>query len=189
MRKFGVVLKSLKSRIRYPREFLRFKHCGRNIWLGRKGFFGRPEEVSFGNNVFINEGFHISSRNLTFGSNIMIGPHLVIECDDHVFDEVGVTMFENRGKRKIGSVTIEDDVWMGANVTVLKGAVVGEGSVIGAHSVVTKDIPPYTICVGAPCRPIRRRFSTDDLAQHLKAVGSRYTPENIVQQWNDRGVS
>ena len=180
-------LKSLKSRIRYPSEFLKFKRCGRNLWLGSKGCIARPEEVSFGDNVFINKGFHISARNLTFGNDIMIGPNLVIECDDHVFNEVGVTMFENRNQRKIGSVTIENDVWMGANVTVLKGVVIGEGSVVGAHSVVTKNIPPYTVCVGAPCRPVKTRFPSDRLEDHLRLVGSNHAPEVILTSWEEAG--
>ena len=168
--------------------FLKCRHRGLHVWLGAKGCIARPKEVSFGNNIFINKGFHISARNLTFGDNIMIGPNLVIECDDHVFNKVGITMFENRNKRNIGSVTIENDVWMGANVTVLKGVVIGEGSVVGAHSVVAKDIPPYTICVGAPCKPLKTRFSPDELRQHLGSVKTNYSHEDVVSAWGKAGL-
>jgi virginiamycin A acetyltransferase len=64
-------------------------------------------------------------------------------------------------------VVIEDDVWLGYNVTVLPGVTIGQGSVIGAGSVVTSDIPPYTVAVGNPAKVIKTRefkqeFSTKE---------------------------
>jgi maltose O-acetyltransferase len=56
---------------------------------------------------------------------------------------------------KSAPVLIEDNVWLGARVTVLRGAHIGEGAVIGAHSVVTGTIPPHTLAAGAPARVIR----------------------------------
>ena len=118
----------------------------------------------------------------------MIGPNLVIECDDHIFDRVGVTIFENRDSREIGSVTIENDVWLGAGVTVLKGVKIGEGVVVGAHSVVSKSIPPYTIAVGTPCKPIRTRFSADRLREHLQLIDSQYSAEAVEAAWLEMGL-
>lgn len=63
------------------------------------------------------------------------------------------------GWRAHARVTLEHDVWIGHGATVLPGRKVGLGSVVGAGSVVTKDIPPYTIAAGVPARPIRARFS------------------------------
>ena len=54
-------------------------------------------------------------------------------------------------------VVIEDDVWVGARVIVLPGIRIGKGSVIGAGAIVTKDVPPFSICVGNPARIIRSR--------------------------------
>jgi acetyltransferase-like isoleucine patch superfamily enzyme len=54
-------------------------------------------------------------------------------------------------------VVIEDDVWLGYNVIVLPGVTIGKGSVIGAGSVVSKDIPPYSIAIGNPARVIKKR--------------------------------
>jgi acetyltransferase-like isoleucine patch superfamily enzyme len=54
-------------------------------------------------------------------------------------------------------VIVDDDVWLGYNVTVLPGVTIGKGSVIGAGSVVTKNIPPYSIAVGNPCKVIGQR--------------------------------
>jgi acetyltransferase-like isoleucine patch superfamily enzyme len=55
------------------------------------------------------------------------------------------------------SIAIEDDVWIGANAVILPGVTIGRGAVIGAGSVVTKDVAPYTICAGNPARVMRAR--------------------------------
>lgn len=61
---------------------------------------------------------------------------------------------------------IEDDVWGGANVTILKGVTVGRGSVVAAGAVVTRSCPPYSIIGGVPARLIRRRFTDEQIREH-----------------------
>jgi len=63
-------------------------------------------------------------------------------------------------------VIIEDDVWIGANVTILKSVHIGEGSVIAAGAVVTKDVPSYTIIAGVPARALRKRWSDEEISEH-----------------------
>jgi acetyltransferase-like isoleucine patch superfamily enzyme len=173
----------------YFRSFFRFKKFGKNILLSTKGKFIRPNEIVFGNNIFINCCFHISARNLNFGSNIMIGPGLVIESDNHVFHHVGSTMFKNRLERNIGFVSIEDDVWIGANVIILPNVIIREGCIVGAGSVITKSLPPYTICVGNPCKPIKSRFSLENMKIHLENIGKfNYNIEEISEQWKSFNV-
>lgn len=157
----------------YIKSVKKFKKRGKNLMFSRGGVFIRPEEISFGDNVFISSNFYISARNLEFKNNIMIGPNLVIECDNHVYNRVGLTMFENRHERIISGVSIDNDVWIGANVTILPGVVIGEGSIIGAGSVVTKSLPKYSICVGIPCKPIKARFTETELTGHLTIISKR----------------
>ena len=57
-----------------------------------------------------------------------------------------------------GDTVVGNDVWIGQNVTVLPGVRIGDGAIIGANSVVARDIPPYTVAAGSPCRVIRHRF-------------------------------
>ncbi len=173
-------MKALLRRLYYFSSFIRFKKVGKNIILSKGGKFIRPGEIEFGDNIFISRNFHISARNLTFGNNIMIGSNLIIECDDHLYNKVGMTMFDLQ-KERIGSfVTIEDDVWMGAGVIILKNVVIGEGSIIAAGSVVTKDTPPYSICAGIPCKAIKSRFTEKELKEHLRLVKSAKDSNEII---------
>ena len=168
--------------LRYLVAYYKFKKKGSNLDFSMGGKFLHPEEISFGSNVFIGRSFHISARNLCIGSNVMFGPNLVIECDNHRFDKIGTPMFNYSNERNIKGITIEDDVWVGANVIILPGVTVKEGAIIGAGSVVTKDIPPYSICVGNPCRPKKNRFDKIELKQHLDIVKSKYSLESCEFQ-------
>ena len=91
---------------------------------------------------------------LSIGEDVMFGPHVVINCADHGI-ELGTPMRLQRGT--YGPVVIGDDCWLGAMVVVNKGVSIGRGAVVGAGSVVTRDIPEYTVAVGAPARVIRER--------------------------------
>ena len=68
-----------------------------------------------------------------------------------------------------GDTVIGNDVWIGQHVTVLPGVHIGDGAINGANSVVTKDVPPYTIAGGNPCRVIRKRFS-EELIAYLEEI-------------------
>lgn len=63
-------------------------------------------------------------------------------------------------------VVIEDDVWVGSNVTILKGVTIGRGSVIAARAVVTKSCPPYSIIGGVPAKVLKARFAPDKIKEH-----------------------
>ncbi|MEX6506682.1 DapH/DapD/GlmU-related protein [Jiella sp. M17.18] len=76
---------------------------------------------------------------------------------------------EFRGRRQEKPVTIGNDVWIGHGAVILPGVTVGDGAVIGANAVVTKDVPRYTIVAGVPAKPIRRRFSAA-IAERLQAL-------------------
>ena len=70
-----------------------------------------------------------------------------------------------------GDTVVGSDVWIGQNVTVMPGVHIGDGAIIGANSVVTKDVPPYCIAGGNPCRMIRRRFDDELIAYLLRGFG------------------
>ena len=67
-------------------------------------------------------------------------------------------------------VVIEDDVWCGANVTILKGVTIGHGSVVAAGAVVTKSFPPYSIIGGIPAKLLKMRFTEEEIKEHERML-------------------
>lgn len=93
----------------------------------------------------------LDSATVTIGDRTLIGPGCHLICTNHALDpdERLKGVFHNK------PITLGRRVWLGANVTVLPGVTIGDDSVIGAGSVVTKDIPPHVIAVGNPCKVLR----------------------------------
>ena len=117
-----------------------------------------PFYCDYGFNIEVGENFYtnhnctiLDAAKVTFGKNVFIGPNCVITTAGHPLDK------EQRGKglEFAYPITIKDDVWIGANVTILPGVTIGDETVIGAGSVVTKNIPSGVIAVGNPCKVIR----------------------------------
>ena len=78
-----------------------------------------------------------------------------------------------------GDIVIGNDVWIGYEAVVMAGVTIGDGAIIGARAVVTKDVPPYTIVGGVPAREIRRRFSDDVIARLLELKWCDWPAERI----------
>lgn len=76
---------------------------------------------------------------------------------------------------------IGNDVWIGCNAVICRGAHIGDGAVIGAGAVVTRDIEPYTIAVGSPARPLKKRFA-DELIDRLQKTEWWNLPANIITE-------
>jgi virginiamycin A acetyltransferase len=69
-----------------------------------------------------------------------------------------------------GDTTVGNDVWIGTKATIMPGVTIGDGAIIGAHAVVAKDVPPYSVVAGNPGRVVKQRFS-DDIVERLLAIG------------------
>ncbi len=105
------------------------------------------------------------------GDNVIMGEHVSFHPVNHRFDEVNIPIRDQGTIRK--GITIEDDVWVGANVTFLDGAHVGRGSVIGAGSIVRGEIPPYSVAVGAPAKVVRSRIPQSAMVESSIGSGAR----------------
>ena len=134
-------------------------------FLGR--LFGRPVDVSFkvfppfytdfgmnitvGRNVFVNAGCHFQDHGgVTLGDGCLVGHNVVFATLDHDLDP------GRRASMTAAPVVLGRNVWVGSHATILKGVTVGDGAVIAAGAVVTRDVPANTIAGGVPARPIRR---------------------------------
>lgn len=91
------------------------------------------------------------------GSHVMMGPEVYIYTQNHNFSRIDIPM-DQQGWTEEKPVTIDDDVWIGARVTILPGVIIGKGSIIGASAVVTKDVPPYSVVAGNPAVVVKKRI-------------------------------
>lgn len=89
---------------------------------------------------------------ITFGDNVFVGPNCGFYTATHPLKYED----RNKGLELAEPISVGSNTWFGGNVVVLPGVTIGEGSVIGAGSVVTKDIPPNSLAVGNPCKVIRQ---------------------------------
>ena len=123
--------------------------------------FGEKYLIEIGENVEINDEVHIgATQKIIIEDNVLIASKVYISDHNHGSykgDEQDSPMSIPK-ERKIHSspIRIEKNVWLGELCCILQGVTIGEGSIIGAMSVVTKDIPPYTIAVGSPAKLIKR---------------------------------
>lgn len=108
--------------------------------------------IKVGKNFFANYNFVVlDSAEVNIGDNVFIAPNVVLACAGHAIDEEQ----RNKGLGIAYKINIGNSVWIGANVTILPGVTIGDNVIIGAGSVVTKDIPSNVIAVGNPCRVLR----------------------------------
>jgi acetyltransferase-like isoleucine patch superfamily enzyme len=162
------------------------KKTGKNFRFGSNCTFSDHRNIEVGDNVFIADNSVIAGIiPIKIGNNVMFGPEVMIMGGDHNMSVVGKPMrYVHTGGRNI-PIELEDDVWVGARVLILKGVKIHEGAVVGAGSLVTKALPPYSVNVGSPCKTLKCRFSKEDLKEHLKLVKSKYTFEEIEKMYNE----
>lgn len=100
-------------------------------------------------------GYIGCSGKITIGKNVMFGPKCSLFAENHVFSDTECSI-KSQGVQQKG-ITVEDDCWIGSNVTILDGVTIGKGSVIGAGTLVTKDIPAGSVAVDKREKMIRER--------------------------------
>ncbi|MBL7053954.1 acyltransferase [Patescibacteria group bacterium] len=131
---------------------------GRNLktsYIGEMVNIYFPWNVKIGEKCSLNEGVIIDGTGeVKIGKGVRIAARTMINTADHKTDSD--KLIAEQGFI-IGKVIIEDDVWIGGHVIINKGVKIGKGSIIGAGAVVTKNIPPYSIAVGVPCKVIKKR--------------------------------
>jgi maltose O-acetyltransferase len=132
-----------------------FQTAGRHINIEHGAFFGTGENVSVGDRSSIGVNCRLHGP-VSIGRDVMMGPDVVIIARNHAFQDTDAPMIE-QGYDEPRAVAIGNDVWIGTRAIILPGIAVGDGAVIAAGAVVTKDVPAGAVVGGNPARVIRRR--------------------------------
>lgn len=128
-------------------------YCGKNVNIERGAQFAW--DLRIGDNSGVGVNALIASR-VTIGNDVMMGPDCMLFTSNHGMGSTEIPMWRQRSSEP-KPIVIGNDVWIGARVIILPGVHIGDGAVIGAGSVVTKDVPPYGVAVGNPARVVRMR--------------------------------
>lgn len=145
--------------------------------MGQGASVMSPFYCDYGVNITVGDGF-FSNHNLvildgasvSFGDNVFIGPNCCFSAAGHPLD----AQRRNAGLEFAYPITVGDSVWFGANVTVLPGVSIGDGTVVGAGSVVTKDLPAGVVAAGNPARVLREITEQD-----AKNIAKRVHHKNV----------
>lgn len=140
----------------------KFAHFGANAEFRAGAYAICCSKISLGDNVIIRPGTMLfadpregESGSITIEDNVMLGSGVHIYVHNHRYDDPNIPIIA-QGHYSSQSITLKKGCWIGANAILLPGVTIGENSVIGAGSVVTSDIPPFSIAVGSPARVIKK---------------------------------
>lgn len=159
-------------------------------YFGKNVSLGIPADLKNPRNIYLYDYARIGRRStiMTMGDSKFVmkkcsgaSEGLVVVTSNH-HQHVGSFRYGSNDDNIYRDIVVEEDVWIGINVTLLSGAHIGRGAIIGACSVVTKDIPPYSVAVGNPARVVKFKWSVDDIMKHeaaLYPVNERFTREEL----------
>lgn len=138
---------------------------------------------------FVGPGCQIDPG-VTFGRYVMLASHVAIVGDDHIIDVPGVPI-QFAGRPLQTRTEVGDDVWIGYRSVIRRGTKIGRGAVVGANSVVTRDVQPYEIVAGVPARHLAWRFTDpEDIRAHNRMlegeiVPPEFAPSLIASEWKE----
>ena len=148
----------LKEKYRLLRYRLSFKFVGNNVHFDSRFIYLFPENIYIGNNTFLNHDIELvanKSATLVIGDNVLIAPYVFITTAKHNINKTNIPIKEQG--QKYEAVIIKNNVWIGTKAIILSGITIGEGAIIGAGAVVTKNVPAFAIVGGVPAKIIIMR--------------------------------
>ena len=157
-----------------------------NLILGERVSIGPDSVIMNPNAKFIMKKWSFTARELLVidGNHMSIVGVPLIDVRDEDKDRLGVKHEFNK------DIIVEEDVWIGARVTLCAGSHINRGSIVAAGAVVTKEFPPYSICGGVPARHIKFKWSIDEILEHeekLYPSEERYKREQLEEYFKQYG--
>lgn len=174
---FSLIPKVLNRYLTSPIKKSMLNSCGNGVKILRRVSFNKWSNVSLGDDVQIGEDarFICTRAKISIGDHVMLGPNVTMITGGHRMDLVGRYMSEITDDEKSGEedrdITLLGDNWIGANTTILRGVTIGEGAVVAAGAVVTKDVPDYAIVGGVPAKVLKYRFTQEEIDEHKRLIG------------------
>ena len=133
---------------------------GEDFATGRRAAILSPQYFQAGDRVHIGQDF-LCEVNAEIGDDVLISSFVRMIGDDHCFDVENTSVFAS-GRLPAQRQVLEGDNLIGNGVIILGNVTVGRGAIVGAGSLVTRDLPRNWVCVGRPAKPLRPRFQTGD---------------------------
>lgn len=159
------------ARLRAGLWGLLLKKIGSNVDMLNGVVIMSPQKVEIGHDTFLNEFVRIGGQNgVKIGNFVQLSQNVSLISENHKYSN---PRFPIKKQGYFGkNIVIEDDVWIGANTVVMSGVTVGQGAIIGANAVVTKNVRPYSIVGGVPAKFIKYRFSKAKIALAKKLINN-----------------
>ena len=146
-----------------------------------KGTYGELNVVDFGGNAKLIINNYVSiAQHVSF---ILNAEHYTDHISTYPF-KVKISRTQNTESFSKGNIIVDDDVWIGYGATIMSGVHIGQGAVVAAGAIVTKDIPPYAIVGGVPAKIINYRFE-DDIIKELLKVDFKMIDEHLISTYQD----
>jgi len=132
-------------------------YCGKNVNIERHAVFS--PDLSIGDNSGIGIDCEVYGP-VSIGSDVMMAPEVIIYTSSHVHDRTDIPMWKQEFT-KARPVKIGNDVWIGRRAIIMPGVSIGNGVIVGAGAVVTKDIPDFCVAGGVPAQILKKRGNCD----------------------------
>lgn len=188
------MINSLFNKLKYVRKKRLWRHISKHneTYMG-SNFDIDAVKVGKASYGLINVISYSDLNRLFIGNYCSIAPEVVFILNgEHPTNMISTFPFKNHiidsslsEALSYGNIVVEDDVWIGYRSTIMSGVHIGQGAVVAAGAVVTKDVPPYAIVGGVPAKVIKYRFEPDIIDELLKVDYSKLTKEMIEEHIDD----
>lgn len=132
-----------------------FQYSGSTFNINRGAYFGTGRRISIGHHSSIGRDCQLAN-DVTIGDDVMMAPEVAIFSVSHETADIAIAM-RLQGNKNPNPVTIGNDVWIGQRAMIMPGVTIGDGVIIAAGSIVTKDVPNYAVVGGNPAKIIKTR--------------------------------